>query len=158
MCGIMDTGSGVYPVNEHTQRLNSGGVMTIGKKIIALSLTAILLAVTTGCGRSDVVSVQADRDRMTDFRRGQTLEIELEANATTGYIWELADPANKDVLRQIGKYRYIHKSRLIGAGGIQIYRFEGLRKGQTKLVFEYRRPWEKGREPAEKRVIRVIIH
>ncbi len=127
------------------------------KRIITVFFTIMMLAIA-GCAGSDVVRVKVTGDKMTDLRKGQTLEIELEANPTTGYMWEIAASVNEGVLRQIDKYRYVQKSGLIGGGGIQIYRFEGLKKGRAKLVFEYRRPWEKEKKPAEKYVVQVVVH
>ena len=127
------------------------------KRITAV-LIILILAALVGCGKGKDVSIRVKGDRMADINRGQLLKIELEANATTGYIWELSDSVNKGVLNRIGKYRYIRNSRRIGSGGIQLFRFRGIKKGQARLVFEYRRPWEKEESPARRYTVRVIVH
>ena len=127
-------------------------------KRIIFAAIILLAAYAAGCEGPKEVFVKADGDKMIDVRRGQRLKIELRANATTGYLWEMTEAVNKDVLRQMGKYRYVRDSRRIGAGGVQIFRFEPLRRGQARFVFEYRRSWEKDKKPAKKRVIRVIVH
>ncbi|MDP8298876.1 MAG: protease inhibitor I42 family protein [Candidatus Tantalella remota] len=127
------------------------------RRIKAILFTLILGALV-GCGTGKDVSICVEGNRMTDINRGQLLKIELEANATTGYIWELSDSVNKGVLNRVGKYRYIRKSRRIGSSGIQLFRFRGTKKGQARLVFEYRRPWEKEEKPARRYTVRVIVH
>ncbi len=130
---------------------------------LVLSGTAGLLTLTLlfscGCKAPETVRVEVKGNRTAGMRKGQTLKLVFEANATTGYLWELADQDNKGVVTQIGKFRYIHKERgLVGSGGLQIFRCEGTKRGKAKLVFEYRRPWEKDASPAERYVVRVIVH
>ena len=117
----------------------------------------VLMIALVGCEASKDVSVRVDSDRTIDIREGQTLAIELEANPTTGYLWEVSVSAGKGVLRQTGHARYIRRSERIGAPGVRIYRFEGLKEGQTELVFKYRRPWEKAEGPAKKYIVRVTV-
>ncbi len=129
------------------------------KKMGFVVVLALLTGVVfLGCAKSREVRVAVEGDTTVGVIEGQMVKIELEANATTGYIWDLEGPFNEEILRQIGKYRYLHKSRRIGEGGTQLYRFDTLKKGQTKLVFEYKRPWEKEKKPAKKYVVRVIVH
>lgn len=96
-------------------------------------------------------------DTPVTVKEGQTLELELESNPTTGYIWEVAFPVNKDILRQERENEFVSRSDLIGAGGVQIFYFKGIKKGKTELVFEYRRPWEKNKDPARRYVVRVSV-
>ena len=128
------------------------------KKISLLLLLVLTMTTLVGCGKPKDLTVAVDGDRTIGARKGQVLIIELEANATTGYIWNLSSQLEEgSMLRQLGKYRYIHKARMIGAGGIQRYKFEAVKKGKQKLIFEYIRPWEKDSEPAKKYVVKVIV-
>ena len=77
-----------------------------------------------------------------------SIQIKLEGNPTTGYIWMLNDipkdgnivvlvPENKE-----GKY-VSGSSRLLGAGGTFVFDFNAVASGKTKVSLEYKRSWEK---------------
>jgi len=64
---------------------------------------------------------------------------------------------DKGIIRETGKYRYIHTSKRIGAGGIQQFRLEAMKKGKATLLFEYKRPWEKETRAVKTIKVRVIV-
>jgi inhibitor of cysteine peptidase len=127
-------------------------------KKMKIALGCLIIAALTGCWAPGAVRVSLDKDLTIDIKQGQTLEVELEANPTTGYSWDVTGSVNAGVLRQKRKFKYIPESDLVGAGGIQIFYFEGLQRGKAELTFEYRRPWEKDTEPAGKHIVRVNVH
>jgi inhibitor of cysteine peptidase len=126
------------------------------RKVIGLALV-LALAVMIGCYARRDVGVILEGDRKVDLRPGQTVNIELAENPTTGYSWELAAFRGEDVSRQVGKPEYTRKSDLIGGGGVRTYRFKALKKGQALLIFEYRRPWEKDKAPAKRHVVTLSV-
>ncbi|MGB5932505.1 MAG: C1 family peptidase, partial [Anaerolineae bacterium] len=89
-----------------------------------------------------------DDGRHVELKEGQLLVITLEANPSTGYIWEVAGPDEK-VLRQVGDIEFEQESNLLGAPGRQAIRFQAVGEGQATLRLVYRRPWEEGVEPAK---------
>lgn len=93
----------------------------------------------------------ADGTRVT-LARGAEVKVVLDANASTGFQWQLAG-AMPPQLSPIGTGIYVAKGdpRTIGAGGMNVFRFRGEQPGQATLTFEYRRPWEPG-VPAAKTV------
>jgi C1A family cysteine protease/predicted secreted protein len=95
-----------------------------------------------------------DEGGQVELKEGQVLAVSLEGNPSTGYTWELEGAEGK-VLRQKGEVEFEPESRLLGAPGKQILRFEALREGQTDLRLVYRRPWEKGVGPAKTFSLRV---
>ncbi|MGB2601340.1 MAG: protease inhibitor I42 family protein [Candidatus Omnitrophota bacterium] len=130
------------------------------KKAVSF-LLVILLFVSAGCSPEKIVRVAVDDNKTVGLRPGQLLKLEFVSNASTGYTWQLTDSVNKGIARQIGTFRYINKSRdpkLVGAPGVQIFRCEAMKRGKAKLVFEYLRPWEKDKPPAEKYIVKVIVH
>jgi C1A family cysteine protease/predicted secreted protein len=76
-------------------------------------------------------------------RRGETLEIELPANPSTGYTWAL-EGLDGGVLRQAGDVETRRLSPLLGAAGTQIVRVEATVTGEVAFSLAYRRPWEAG--------------
>jgi inhibitor of cysteine peptidase len=72
------------------------------------------------------------------------LEVHLEANHTTGYLW-VQEPVEKPVLQKQGKavYQENPSDGKVGVGGVEIWKFKAVKAGKQSLRFEYRRPWEK---------------
>jgi predicted secreted protein len=75
---------------------------------------------------------------------GGRLEVHLEANHTTGYLW-VQVPVEKPVLQKLGKavYHQNPSDGKVGVGGMEVWKYKAVRAGKQSLRFEYRRPWEK---------------
>jgi predicted secreted protein len=89
-----------------------------------------------------------ERDQVV-LSYGDLLQVELLSNLTTGYSWSfhfsrqgILFPDQKPTYRQAGE-----RHPTIGAGALEIWKFRTLRPGDTKLIFSYARPWEKGVPP-----------
>ena len=134
----------------------------IGKKayIIGGVLLALLLIVAVlmvyGPGPREVQLIAADNGSEIELKKGQALVITLEANPTTGYTWEVVEPRDEQVLRQVGEIEFKQESDLIGAGGVQIIRFEVVNAGRAALKLIYHRPWETDVEPLKTFAIQVV--
>jgi inhibitor of cysteine peptidase len=129
-----------------------------------LSLTALLillvaLAMATACSprQQEVMATIDDNGREKQLKKGQTLVVTLEGNPTTGYSWEVAEPLDEQVLRLTGEPEFKAESDLVGAGGVQILRFEAVNAGQITLKLVYHRPWEKDVEPLETYSLQVVV-
>lgn len=125
---------------------------------VALFTLLVALTLASGCSPQQEVKAGIDDDgREVQFKKGQTLVVTLEANPTTGYTWEVAEPLDEQVLRQTGEPEFKAESEALGAGGVQILRFEAVNAGQTTLKLVYHRPWEKDVEPLETYPIEVVV-
>ena len=126
---------------------------------VALLILLVALTVATGCSpqQQEVKASIADDGREMQLKKGQTLVVTLEANPTTGYSWEVAEPLDEQVLRQAGEPEFKPESDLVGAGGVQILRFEAVNAGKTTLRLAYRRSWEKDVEPLNTFSIQVVV-
>lgn len=73
---------------------------------------------------------------------GAVFTIRLPSNPTTGYQWRLADlPA--DAPARLREHRFDPPAvARIGAGGHEIWVFEGMRPGAMAVAMAYLRPWE----------------
>jgi predicted secreted protein len=45
----------------------------------------------------------------------------------------------------------------VGAGGVEVFRFEAAGSGQTDLTLVYHRPWEKGVDPLETFAVQITV-
>lgn len=83
---------------------------------------------------------------------GETLDIELEGNPSTGYTWELVQ-TGEPVLRQEAPPPVpspaadANTPPVVGAAQPMRWRFVGAQAGKTTLHLVYRRPWEKDEAP-----------
>ncbi len=126
---------------------------------VALLTLLLTLTVAAGCSsqQQEVKASIDDAGREKQLKKGQTLVVTLEGNPTTGYSWEAAEPLDEQVLQQAGEPEFTQESDLIGAGGVQILRFEAVNAGKFTLKLVYHRPWEKDVEPLETYSIQVVV-
>ncbi|MCX5710620.1 MAG: protease inhibitor I42 family protein [Candidatus Omnitrophica bacterium] len=80
---------------------------------------------------------------------GKEFVITMEANATTGYSWELADPIDESQISLVSSEYVPANTDLVGAGGKSVWTFKALRVSKAKISFKYVRPWEKDVPPAK---------
>lgn len=128
----------------------------------------ILLALTlAGCSRAPSNTVQPDVIQLTDADNGnqvtvkvdQTINLQLEANPSTGFGWEVSQ-VDTTLLAQKGDKTYAPASQnkpVAGGGGWEYFRFAVQQKGETTLKLIYHRSWEKGVEPAKTFEVKIQI-
>lgn len=88
---------------------------------------------------------------------GDTFQVKLAANPTTGYQWSLKH-YDKKRFKIVSSEYIAPKTQLIGAGGQMVYTFK-LQEGKsypakTKMLFTYGRSWE----PKTSENTRVVIN
>ena len=83
----------------------------------------------------------ADNDGSVDLNTGDVLVVELPANLTTGYRWEVGQ-VNNNLLRPVADIEFQASSSRVGAPGTQTLRFDAVASGNAILRLVYRRPWE----------------
>ena len=111
--------------------------------IVLFVLAGMLLA---ACGTNSK-GITEDMDGQTvSVKVGDTFNVRLQGNPTTGYNWVMAD-YDSSVVSQVGDVDYHADSLLTGSGGTYIYQFKALTTGTTMLTFNYLRSWEKGVPP-----------
>ncbi|MDP8298797.1 MAG: protease inhibitor I42 family protein [Candidatus Tantalella remota] len=120
-------------------------------------LAIMVFVILAGCVSHQPVRVRLYEDMAVEVGKEQVLEVELDANPTTGYAWQVeVSPAYGSVL-QVGEGKYEPLSDRVGSGGTIVYNFAGAREGQSVLTFKYLRPWEKGIAPVKMRTLTVTV-
>jgi inhibitor of cysteine peptidase len=124
-----------------------------GIAAVVLILIVIGTAVASaGCGSQanaaggPVKLNDADNGKAVTVKVGDTVQVILAGNPTTGYSW-LTSLGDKDavVLQQQGEAVYAQESTdqsLVGGGGTFTFTFKAAAPGQVVLKFDYARPWE----------------
>ncbi len=80
---------------------------------------------------------------------GGRATLELSANQTTGYQWELAAEPDAAIVTVVSDTYVAAESDAMGAGGTQRVVVEGVAAGSTTLELRYVRPWEADAAPAD---------
>jgi inhibitor of cysteine peptidase len=135
-----------------------GGVSMI-RSILLLFVTVLFILFLAVCRSSSgdtVRLVEEDSGGTIVMFAGETFEIVLEGNPTTGYQWEV-EPLDTPSLEQIGQPSYELSSDAIGAGGIYTFRFRAAAVGSTGVRLLYRRSFEKDVPPARVFEANVLV-
>ncbi len=112
--------------------------------------------------QSDKINLSMDYNGwQIELTKGQTFNVTLEANPSTGYSWEVVE-LNNNILRQIGEPEYrqisnITSEPMAGVPELQIFRFEAIDTGRTTLGLVYRRLWEKDVPPQNNFSIDLVV-
>jgi len=89
------------------------------------------------------VETYTDSGQAIDIGAGQQFVIALGSNRTTGYGWQ--ESYDESMLRLVEKtYEEETEEDVVGAGGIEYFRFRTLEAGETEITLVYKQPWEGG--------------
>jgi inhibitor of cysteine peptidase len=115
-----------------------------------------LMAASCGNGGAtgDVVT-EDDSGTEILMGSGESITIELEANASTGYGWVVAEPTASGVVDVVESRYDEPDTDLVGAPGTQVYVIEAVREGAGILRLEYLRSFDDPPVPAK--VVEYII-
>lgn len=76
---------------------------------------------------------------------GETVDIRLDGNMTTGYSWAIDTMASSgmEAVTATGEAYEAPKTDqpIAGAPGVQVFHFTAAAPGEARVVFVYRRPW-----------------
>lgn len=129
------------------------------RNAVVMLLTVSILAI--GCHPLKEVKVDADDNgNRVELEKGQVLVITLFSNPSTGYRWEVVE-CQEPILQQKGEAEFKSSDTghppLLGAGGMETFRFEAKNTGEAILQLVYHRPWEEGVEPADIFSLKIAV-
>jgi inhibitor of cysteine peptidase len=108
-------------------------------------------------GGASVVRLTArDGGRRIDVRLGQRITVELPANPSTGYSWDVVS-SGEPVVGPLGEPAFTASSHLPGAGGTLRYVFRAREAGTAELRLVYSRRWERDVAPADTFTVTVVV-
>jgi predicted secreted protein len=119
---------------------------------ILVTILALTAALSAGCG-SEVDSAEgllqlgeADNGQSFVVQVGDTIEVMLPGNPTTGFAWTAAmsDEAAALVAQQ-GEPAYVSETSgetVVGAGGVYTFTFKTVAEGEAELKLVYARSFE----------------
>ncbi len=106
-----------------------------------LALAGLLVMTLGGCTVSSSLTLDDNGERLA-LAPGDTIEVTLEGNATTGFSWQLVD-LDPTVITTEGAAVYETKdTELVGAGGAWTWTLVAQQPGECVVRFVYHRSWE----------------
>lgn len=126
------------------------------KRICIIDMGLVSFVSLAGSISKDIKLNASNNGSQIDLEKNHMLVINLEANPSTGYTWEVAE-LDEHVLRQVGETEFQPESSAIGASGVQILHFKAINAGKTPLKLVYHRSWEKDVEPIKIFFIQVVV-
>lgn len=123
--------------------------MAVGAIVLVLILA---LTAAAGCGGAAGAAggplrlTEADNGKSFTVKPGDTIEVVIAGNPTTGYDWTAVQgDASAALLEQVGDPVYAAESsdeNLVGGGGTYTFTFKALKSGEASLDLAYARDWE----------------
>jgi inhibitor of cysteine peptidase len=118
----------------------------MSRRHLLAAIAVAAVALFAGCGGGDGAELrltEADSGRSVELAPGETLEITLPSNITTGFSWHLATEPDVAVLEpRSSRYNEPQDGDTVGAGGSETWVFRTQDAGTTRLELAYYRPWE----------------
>ncbi len=107
-------------------------------------------------GPKDTKLTEKDAGATIYVKQGDTVEIALEGNPTTGYTWEQA-PGASSLLVQQGEPEFQASSSALGSGGVMTLRFTAVKAGTADVNLIYHRTFEANVPPLQSFHVTIII-
>ncbi len=129
---------------------------------ITLSLISVLLVLAlaacsqTASAASTTSIGAADAGKTISLHKGDSLTVTLDGNVTTGYTW-LVKPMDPAILKQVGDSKYTPENTKIGAPGKVSLTFQAVQTGQSELVLNYTRSFEKNTAPLNTFEVTIVV-
>jgi inhibitor of cysteine peptidase len=119
----------------------------------------ILLVVVATClvaGCVGEVETYTDPGQTIDIGVNQQFVIALGSNPTTGYGWqESYDQTMLELVEKTYRPGEEAKQGVVGAGGVEYFRFKAVKTGETEITLVYKRQWEE--EFLEQKIFTIDI-
>ena len=124
------------------------------KFLILVTVAVIATCLVAGCVGE--VKTYTDSGQAISIGVNQQFVIALGSNPTTGYSWqESYGEAIVELVEKTYKLGEAAKQGVVGAGGVEYFRFKALKTGKAEITMVYKRPWEE--EFLEQKVFTVNI-
>ncbi len=129
------------------------------KRLVAL---AFVLGLLTACTDTpNTIDLDSANNGVSlETTVGQTINVTLDSNITTGYKWNLVTEPDAAVLKLLSS-QYVAPAAsnppVVGAGGKEVWKFQTTGRGTTSLKLAYSRPFEPHTPPAKEFSATVVV-
>jgi len=99
-----------------------------------------------------------DSGKEFKIRIGETFQVILPENPTTGYIWIVYKSGTPNISLVSKSFSLPREEPpVVGRGGTRVFTFKALKVGSAELVLRLRRPWEEESKFADSFLIKLEI-
>jgi inhibitor of cysteine peptidase len=124
-------------------------------------LVPLSLMLLAACAQQPkhIVALEKQSDCPLPLKSGQVLLLTLPSNPTTGYRWQVQNPASS-ILRSLGPEVYSNPedSGMIGSAGQSVWRYQAANAGDGHLIMTYQQPWAPEVPPAQTFDCRISVN
>jgi inhibitor of cysteine peptidase len=119
---------------------------------------AVLLALLVGCSATQGPASIGEAANGTEvvLAVGQTLQVSLPANVTTGFDWAVDGAVPSQLTSVSDTYDTTAPAGVVGAGGTRTFVFRADSRGNGALRLVYARSWESG-PPQKTFAVTVVV-
>jgi len=120
----------------------------------------LILFISHGCAQESAIKkkkVFSGSETPFTMKVGDEFVLTLESNPTTGYQWQVADKLDGKIVRLISSEYKAPDTKLVGAGGNEVWTFRAEGRGKTAINLIYVRPWEKDTPPAKTATVTIVV-
>lgn len=84
---------------------------------------------------------QADNSKTIHVKNGETFDLRLQENPSTGFQWSVS-PEQTGIVKLTQSGYEANTPQQVGSGGHRLFTFLALKPGKTNLYLHLFRPWE----------------
>ena len=125
------------------------------RKLFLLVFLAVVCFSQAAQAATKVIT-NADKGGEVHLNVGDTLEVRLSANPTTGYMWYI-EKESTPLMKLVHQTQIDATEPGVGRPVVQVFTFEPRRSGDGALRLHYVRSWEKPTPNDERFEIHVVI-
>ncbi|MBI4786176.1 MAG: protease inhibitor I42 family protein [Chloroflexi bacterium] len=126
------------------------------KTLLAFALAVVFLAGCTG-QPGEIEIAESNNGQTIDATRNQTININLDSNATTGYKWNLVTEPDAKIVKLVSSKYNAPLTNLPGAGGSETWQFQATGAGTTTLKLVYFRQFEANLPRGKEFAITIVV-
>src|SRR5690349_3321822 len=107
-------------------------------KLVIIFFASLFLCVNLSNAQ---VKTFTGSDSVITVSKGESFNITLTSNPSTGYSWHISSIDN-DMIKNAGKEYKGSEDHKMGSAGEETWHFEALQKGETRLILFYSRSFD----------------
>ncbi|MFC1767192.1 protease inhibitor I42 family protein [Candidatus Margulisiibacteriota bacterium] len=127
------------------------------KKITSILVPLFIAGLLVFLAYAALNKIKYSQEQPIKVKSGSEFTITLDSNPTTGYRWSIARDIDADHVKLLKNEYKTQQYARIGQGGKQIFVFEAVKAGKTRIYLQYSRPWEEKVPPVDKKIYPIEI-
>lgn len=130
----------------------------LGLLLVLLCFVSIVAASSLSAAvvPSTVYITETDNGKTIYLKAGQTLQLTLITNLSTGYCWSYVTKPNPAVLQQTANYR-IPFNNMPGSPATEYWIYQAVGVGSTEISLKYWRSWAPQIPPIKTFGVKVVV-